>query len=74
LGNLFGLATLVPSIAVGARRLHDVNKSGWWQLLVIVPVVGWIILLIWVIKKGDEGENRFGPTQIASHPEGHIDL
>jgi uncharacterized membrane protein YhaH (DUF805 family) len=62
--NIFSLATLIPSIAVGARRLHDVNKSGWWQLLAIVPLVGWIILLIWVIKKGSIDENRFGPAVV----------
>jgi len=64
LSNIFSLATIVPSIAVAARRLHDVNKSGWWQLLVIVPLVGWIILLIWVIKKGSTDENRFGPAVV----------
>jgi uncharacterized membrane protein YhaH (DUF805 family) len=44
---LWGLGTLVPSLALGFRRLHDVNRSGWWLLLALIPVVGWIILLIW---------------------------
>lgn len=41
------LAVLVPSIALAARRLHDINRSGWWQLLALIPIIGWIILLIW---------------------------
>src|SRR5450631_2021767 len=44
LAILYDLATLIPSIAVAARRLHDTDRSGWWQLLAFVPVVGWIIL------------------------------
>lgn len=55
---------MIPSIAVGARRLHDVKKSGWWQLLWIVPLVGWIILLIWFIKKGSIDVNHFGPAVV----------
>ena len=74
LSNIFSLATLIPSIAVGARRLHDVNKSGWWQLLIIIPLVGWIILLIWVIKKGEAEDNRFGPSIAIDLPDDHMDL
>jgi len=47
LGGLYSLATIVPSLALGARRLHDVNRSGWWQLLAIIPIIGWIILIVW---------------------------
>jgi uncharacterized membrane protein YhaH (DUF805 family) len=44
---LISLALLVPSLAIGTRRLHDIGKSGWWQLLWIVIVIGWIILIVW---------------------------
>ncbi|WP_017934211.1 DUF805 domain-containing protein [Nocardioides sp. Iso805N] len=44
---IWSLATLVPWLALGARRLHDTNRSGWWQLLLLIPLVGWIILIIW---------------------------
>jgi uncharacterized membrane protein YhaH (DUF805 family) len=45
----FSLATFLPSIAVGARRLHDTNRSAWWELLYFFPVIGWIILIVfWV--------------------------
>jgi uncharacterized membrane protein YhaH (DUF805 family) len=58
LSALFSLATLLPSIAVGARRLHDISKSGWLQLLYFIPVVGWIILVYWAAQPSRE-PNRF---------------
>jgi uncharacterized membrane protein YhaH (DUF805 family) len=60
LGWVFDLATIVPSLAVAARRLHDTDRSGWWQLLIFVPVIGWIILLVWYCTAGTPGANRFG--------------
>ena len=60
LGWTFNLATIVPSIAVAARRLHDTDRSGWWQLLGFIPVIGWIILLVWFSQEGTRGGNRFG--------------
>ena len=65
LGGLFSLATLIPGICVTARRLHDTNRSGWWQLLWLAIIVGWIPLIIWLASKGTEGDNRFGPNPIA---------
>lgn len=44
---LWGLATLVPGLALNARRLHDIGKSGWWQLIGIIPIIGWILVIIW---------------------------
>src|SRR5512147_2937684 len=44
LSSLFSLAVLLPSLAVGARRLHDIDKSAWWLLLWLVPIIGWIVL------------------------------
>ena len=60
LSLVVSLALFVPSLAVGARRLHDINKSGWWQLLMIIPLIGIIIILILSAKRGDAGPNRFG--------------
>ncbi|MBF7049835.1 DUF805 domain-containing protein [Campylobacter volucris] len=57
---LYSLFTFLPSIAVGARRLHDTNRSGWWQLLLLIPLIGIIILIVFYCFKGDSGENRFG--------------
>lgn len=60
LGAIWGLGVMIPSLAVGARRLHDGDRSGWWQLLYFLPIIGWIVLLIWFIKSGSQGTNRFG--------------
>jgi uncharacterized membrane protein YhaH (DUF805 family) len=56
----FSLATLIPSLAVGARRLHDVNKSGWLQLLGLIPILGWIYLIYVCAQPGDTGDNQYG--------------
>lgn len=61
LSSITNLALLLPGLAVSARRLHDVGRSGWWLLLAMVPVIGWIVLLVWTATKGDAAENRFGP-------------
>jgi len=61
LSGIFRLATLIPSFALGARRLHDINRSGWWQLLWFAILIGWIILIVWAIKQGDKGPNKYGP-------------
>jgi uncharacterized membrane protein YhaH (DUF805 family) len=58
--GIFSLLTLLPSIAVAVRRLHDVDRTGWWFLLVFIPVIGWIVLLVWFCTKGTAGANRFG--------------
>lgn len=49
--SLYHLLVLVPSLAVGARRLHDTGRSGWWQLLYFVPVIGWIVLIIFFAER-----------------------
>ena len=51
LGILISLGTLLPYIAVTARRLHDTNRSGWWQLIGIIPVIGWIIMIVWCVQE-----------------------
>ncbi|MFP1631548.1 DUF805 domain-containing protein [Zhengella sp. ZM62] len=61
LGAVFSLAVLIPSIAVGVRRLHDTDRVGWWYLLVFIPLIGFIVLLIFFVQRGTEGPNRFGP-------------
>jgi len=65
---LLSLASIIPAIAIYARRLHDINKSGWWQLIVLIPLVGVIVLIVWFATKGDQDKNRFGavPTHTIS--------
>ncbi len=57
-GTLFELAIFIPSLSLGCRRLHDINRSGWWQLLWVLVIPG-IIVLIWAATPGDTGSNRF---------------
>ncbi len=60
-GAVVGLAVIIPGLAVGARRLHDIGKSGWWQLLVFIPIVGWIILIVWWATDSNP-DNQYGPS------------
>ena len=66
LGGIYGLAIIVPSIAVSVRRLHDIDRTGWWVLISLVPVIGSIVLLVFAVLDGTPGENRFGPNPKAS--------
>ena len=59
--GIFTLLTIIPSICVATRRLHDVNKSGWWQLL-IFTIIGLIPLIYWLIKKSTNEENKWSET------------
>lgn len=57
--GVFSLAVLLPYLAVGARRLHDTDRSGWLQLIGLIPLIGWILLIVWYVQEGKE-PNRFG--------------
>ncbi len=60
---LYGVAALgmlLPGLAVGARRLHDINKSAWLLLVGLIPVIGWILLIYWACQPGDAGANSYG--------------
>lgn len=63
---LTSLALLLPSLAVWFRRLHDVGRSGWWWLLGLIPIVGWIVLFYWSVRRGDTGTNAYGPDPISA--------
>lgn len=58
--GIFALATALPSVAVGVRRLHDIGRSGWWLLITMVPLIGVIWLLIYTARDGDPGDNEYG--------------
>ncbi|AVW92837.1 DUF805 domain-containing protein [Celeribacter baekdonensis] len=58
------IAIILPSLSVLVRRLHDVNKSGWWYFIGFVPLVGVLLILYWAVSKGTSGPNRFGPDPI----------
>ena len=64
------LGLTVPAIAVGTRRLHDTDRSGWWQLLALIPFLGFIVLVIWFIQPGTPEPNRFGDNPKADDQKG----
>jgi uncharacterized membrane protein YhaH (DUF805 family) len=61
LNAVVSLLLVVPHLAVSVRRLHDVGRSGWWVLILFVPLVGIVALLVWYTSRGEDGTNRFGP-------------
>ena len=62
LGGLYSLAVLLPSLAVTFRRLHDTDRSGWWLLICLIPLVGAIVFLVFLCLDSKPGANRFGPN------------
>lgn len=61
IGYIASLALLIPSLAVTVRRLHDIGKSGLWALLYLLPIVGWIWILVLNAQAGERGANQYGP-------------
>lgn len=59
-GGIVSLVFLIPSLSVSVRRLHDVDHSAWWLLLIFLPIIGWIVLIVWNCTEGTAGPNRFG--------------
>lgn len=68
LGGLYNLAVLLPSLAVAARRLHDTGRSAWWLLLLFVPIIGWVVLLVFYILESQTGDNEYGPSPHPATP------
>ena len=66
LGGLLSLALLLPILAVTARRLHDIGKSGWLMLIGLIPLIGWLLLIYWYVQPSAEGANDYGETRAAT--------
>lgn len=62
--TVYSLAVFLPSLAVTVRRLHDIDRSGWWVLLVFLPIVGAIVFLVFMATRGGEIPNRFGASPL----------
>jgi uncharacterized membrane protein YhaH (DUF805 family) len=60
---IVGLALIIPGLAVLVRRLHDTDHSGWWFWLVIIPIIGWIVLIFFLASSGTPGTNKYGPPR-----------
>lgn len=63
-GGIFALASLIPTIAIATRRLHDIGRSGWWQLIILIPIIGFIVLVFFLASRGNKGENEYGAKPI----------
>ena len=74
IGGLINLALLLPSLAVGARRLHDIGKSGWLQLVWLIPFIGWAIMIYWLVQPSTTanvyGEGPAMPADVTAVPPG----
>jgi uncharacterized membrane protein YhaH (DUF805 family) len=62
LSGLYSLAVLIPTIAVSIRRLHDTDRSGWWLLIALIPLIGGLVLLVFFVLDGTPGTNQYGPN------------
>jgi uncharacterized membrane protein YhaH (DUF805 family) len=60
-GGLASLALLLPNLSVAIRRLHDTDHTGWWVLIGLIPIIGFIVLLVFYLRESDPGENKYGP-------------
>jgi uncharacterized membrane protein YhaH (DUF805 family) len=61
ISSLVGLALLLPGLSVSIRRLHDTNRTGWWVLISLIPLIGLIVLIVFWVQESDAGENQYGP-------------
>lgn len=62
LSGLYTLAVLIPSLAVSVRRLHDTGRSGWWLLIALIPILGGLVLLVFMVLDSEAGPNQYGPS------------
>ncbi|MEH6939434.1 DUF805 domain-containing protein [Bacillus sp. JJ664] len=62
LSGVYSVAVFLPSLAVGARRLHDIGKSAWWLLIGLIPIIGGLVLLVFTLLKSEDHDNKYGPN------------
>ena len=62
LSGLYGLIMFLPGLAVTVRRLHDTGRGGMWVLIALIPIIGWIWLLVYMAEEGHSGSNEYGPN------------
>jgi len=72
LAMIAGLALLIPGIAVAVRRMHDTGRSGWWLFISLVPLVGIILLIVWMATDSQPGANEYGPNPKTGATAGDI--
>lgn len=69
---LYALGSFIPSLSLSVRRLHDIGRSGWWMLLLLIPCIGAIILLVFAVTEGDGQTNTYGPDPKAVESMGGV--
>jgi uncharacterized membrane protein YhaH (DUF805 family) len=62
ISSIYSLAVVLPALAVGVRRLHDIGKSGWWLFISLIPLVGSLWLLVYAVTDSQPGDNQYGPN------------
>ena len=62
LGAIYNLAVLFPGFGVFVRRMHDIGRSGWWRLIAFIPIIGWIVLIVFCCLDSQPGDNQYGPN------------
>ncbi len=70
LAVLLFLGLIVPNLAVGSRRLHDTGRTGWWQLIGIIPLIGWIVLVVFFVTDSQPASNQYGDSPKAAFQPG----
>ena len=62
ISGLYSLAVFIPGLALAVRRLHDTGRTGWWMLIGLIPLIGWIVLLVFFVTDSQPGTNQYGPN------------
>ena len=68
ISSIYGLAVFLPGLALAIRRLHDTGRSGWWMLISFLPLIGFIVLIIFFVQDSQPGTNQYGPNPKESAP------
>lgn len=63
--NAFSLITFIPGLSVSVRRLHDINRTGWW-LLIVLTIIGFVLIIYWACVRSAEGDNQYGASPLAT--------
>jgi len=69
LSLIVSLALIIPGFCVSVRRLHDIDRSGWWLLINLIPIIGVLVYLFWLTRPGTDGANRYGAPSGAERPD-----
>ena len=65
LASVWQVVTFIPSMAVGVRRMHDINRSGFWLLFLLLPLIGWLLIMIFAVLKGNDDDNDYGSPNLS---------